>query len=78
MSGRQVYGNSYIKEPAMEFSAIHKLYSLLISLLNFVDRVHVDYFDFFKGPSNSMELLNFFKEALNKVLAAHTFDCERN
>ena len=58
-----------------------KLYSLLISLhlLHFVNRVHVDYFDFFKGPSNSMELLNFFKEALNKVLSQtkHIFDCEK-
>ena len=62
-SGNRAYGNSYIGEPAIE---IQRYASNANYTLNLLHSVHgVDYFNVLRGPSNGMELLNFFNEALS-------------
>ena len=62
-SGNRAYGNSYIGEPAIE---IQRYASNANYTLNLLHSVHgVDYFKVLRGPSNGMELLNFFNEALS-------------
>ena len=62
-SGNRAYGNSYIGEPAIE---IQRYASNANYSLNLLHSVHgVDYFNVLRGPSNGMELLNFFNEALS-------------
>ena len=63
-SGNRVYGNSYIGKPTIE---IQRYASNANYTLNFLHSANgVDYyFDVLRGPSNGMELLNFFNEALS-------------
>ena len=61
-TGNRVYGNSYIGEAAIE---LQRYASNANYTLNLLHSVHgVDYFNILRGPSNGMELLNFFNEAL--------------
>ena len=62
-SGNRVYGNSYIGEPATEIQRYASNANYTLNLLHSVNGV--DYFDVVRGPSNVMELLNFFNEALS-------------
>ena len=61
-SGNRVYGNSYIGEPAIEIQQYASNANNTLNLLYSANGV--DYFDVLRGPSNGMELLNFFNEAL--------------
>jgi len=57
-----VYGNSYLGEPAIE---LQKYASKANYTLNLLHSMHgVDYYNILLGPSNGMEMLNFFDEAL--------------
>ena len=62
-AGNRVYGNSYLGEPAIEFQRYASNANYTLNLLHSIHGV--DYFDVLRGPSNSMELLNFFNEALS-------------
>ena len=62
-SGNRVYGNSYIGEPAIEIQRYASNANYTLNLLHSVNGV--DYFDVLRGPSNGMELLNFFNETLS-------------
>ena len=62
-SGNRVYGNSYIGEPAIEIQRYASNANYTLNLLHSVNGV--DYFNVLRGPSNGMELLNFFNEALS-------------
>ena len=62
-SGNRVYGNSYIGEPAIEIQRYASNANYTPNLLHSVNGV--DYFNVLRGPSNGMELLNFFNEALS-------------
>ena len=62
-TGNRVYGNSYIGELAIEFQRYASNANYTLNLLHSVHGV--DYFDVLRGPSNGMELLNFFNEALS-------------
>ena len=62
-SGNRVYGNSYIGEPAIEIQRYTLNANNTLNLLYSANGV--DYFDVLRGPSNGMELLNFFNEALS-------------
>ena len=57
-----MYGNSYIGEPATEIQRYTSNANYKLNLLHSVNGV--DYFDVLRGPSNGMELLNFFNEAV--------------
>ena len=73
-SGNRAYGNSYIGEPAIE---IQRYASNANYTLNLLHSIHgVDYFDVLRGPSNGMELLNFFNDALsvNRVDGSTTLE----
>ena len=52
----------YIGEAAIEFQRYASNANYTLNLLHSVHRV--GYFNNLRGPSNGMELLNFFKEAL--------------
>ena len=58
-----MYGNSSIGEPATEIQRYASNANYTLNLLHSVNGV--DYFDVLRGPSNGMELLNFFNEALS-------------
>ena len=62
-SGNRVYGNSYIGKPAIEIQRYASNANYTLNLLHSANGV--DYFDVLRGPSNGMELLNFFNEALS-------------
>ena len=62
-SGNCVYGNSYIGEPAIEIQRYASNANYTLKLLHSANGV--DYFDVLRGPSNGMDLLNFFNEALS-------------
>ena len=62
-SGNRVYGNSYIGEPAIEIQQYASNANNTLNLLYSANGV--DYFDVLRGPSNGMELLNFFNKALS-------------
>ena len=62
-TGNRVYGNSHIGQPAIEFQRYASNSNYTLSLLHSVHGV--DYFDILRGPSNGMELLNLFNEALS-------------
>lgn len=59
-----MYGNSYIGEPAIEFQRYASNTNYTLNLLHSVHGVE-DYYNVLRGPSNGMELLNFFNEALS-------------
>ena len=61
-TGNRKYGNSYLGEPAVEFQRYASNANYTLNLLHSAQGV--DYFDILRGPSNGMELLNFFNEAL--------------
>ena len=61
-AGNRGYGNSYLGEPAIKFQRYASNANYTLNLLHSIHGVN--YFDVFRGPSNSMELLNFFSEAL--------------
>lgn len=61
-SGNRSYGNSYLGERAIEFQ---RYASNASHTLNLLHSIHgEDYYNILRGPSNGMELLNFFDEAL--------------
>ena len=62
-TGNRDYGNSYIGEPAIEFQRYASNANYTLNLLHSIHGV--DYLDVLRGPSNGMELLNFFNEALS-------------
>ena len=62
-SGNRVYGNSYIGKPAIEIQRYASNANYTLNLLHSANGV--DYFDVLRGPSNGMELLNFFNKALS-------------
>lgn len=62
-TGNSVYGNSYIGEPAIEFQCYASNANYTLNLLHLV--YGVDHFDILRCPSNGMEPLNFFSEALS-------------
>ena len=62
-TGNRVYGNSYIGEPAIEFQRYASNANYTLNLLHSVHGV--DHYNVLRGPSNGMELLNFFNEALS-------------
>jgi len=57
-----VYGNSYLGEPAIELQKYTSNANYTLNLLH--SRHGVDYYNILRGPSNGMEMLNFFDEAL--------------
>ena len=58
-----MYGNSYTGKPAIEIQQYASNANYTLNLLHSANGV--DYFDVLRGPSNGMELLNFFNEALS-------------
>lgn len=62
ISGNRVYGNSYLGERAIEFQRYASNANFTLNLLHSIQGV--DYFNILRGPSNGMEMLNFFDEAL--------------
>ena len=64
-----MYGNSYLGEPAIE---LQKYASNANYTLNLLHSMHgVDYYNILRGPSNGMEMLNFF---FDEALAVHRVD----
>ena len=60
----RVYGNSYL-EPAIKFQCYASNANYTLNLLHSIHGVN--YSDVLRHPSNSMELLNFFNEALSTL-----------
>ena len=58
-----MHGNSYIGEPAIEFQRYASNANYTLNLLHSVHGV--DHYNVLRGPSNGMEPLNFFNEALS-------------
>ena len=56
------YGNAGVGERAIEFQRYPSNTTFTLNLLHSV--VGVDYFNILQGPSNGLELLNFFDDAL--------------
>ena len=57
-SGNRLYGNSYLGEPTIE---LQKYASNANYTLNLLHSMHGnDYYNILRGPSNGMEMLNFF------------------
>ncbi|KAM7435727.1 hypothetical protein ABFA07_014385 [Porites harrisoni] len=61
-TGNRRYGNARIGERAIEFQRYASNATFTLNLLHSV--VGVDYFNILQGPSNGLELLNFFDDAL--------------
>lgn len=61
-TGNRKYGTSYKGEPAVEMQRYASNANFTLNLLNSAQGV--DYFSILRGPSNGMEMLNFFNEAL--------------
>ena len=61
-SGNRIYGSAPVGVPAFE---VQRYASNANYTLNFMHSITgVDFFNILDGPSNGMELLNFFDEAL--------------
>lgn len=61
-SGNRIYGTSHKGKPAIEVQRYASNANFTINLLHSAQGV--DYFSTLRGPSNGMEMLNFFDEAL--------------
>ena len=61
-SGNRNYGNSHKGMPAVEMQRYASNANFTVNLLH--SALGVDYFSVLRGPSNGMEMLNFFNEAL--------------
>ena len=61
-SGNRSYGNSYLGERVIEFQRYASNANYTLNLLHSIHGV--DYYNILHGPSNGMELLIFFDEAL--------------
>ena len=61
-TGNHKYGNARVGERAIEVQRYASNATFTINLLHSV--VDVDYFNILQGPSNGLELLNFFDNAL--------------
>ena len=61
-TGNRRYGNARLGERAIEFQRYASNATFTLNLLHSV--VGVDYFNILRGPSNGLELLNFFDDAL--------------
>ena len=62
MMGNRKYGNARVSERAIELQSYASNTTFTINLLHSV--VGVDYFNILQGPSNGLELLNFFSQCL--------------
>ena len=62
-TGNRSYGNSTIGERAVEVQHYASNANFTINLLS--SARGISYWNILEGPSNGMELLNFFEEALN-------------
>ena len=61
-TGNRKYGNARVGERTIEVQCYASNATFTINLIHLV--VGVDYFNILQGPSNGLELLNFFDEAL--------------
>lgn len=61
-TGNRKYGNTRVSERAIELQCYASNATFTVNLLHSV--VGVDYFNIVQGPSNGLELLNFFDDAL--------------
>ena len=61
-TGNRKYGSAVPGEPAIEVQRYASNANYTINLLHFINGV--DFFNILDGPSNGMELLTFFDEAL--------------
>ena len=74
-TGNRKYGNARVGERAIELQRYASNATFTINLLHSV--VGVDYFNILQGPSNGLELLNFFDDALQVERANGSAALER-
>lgn len=61
-TGNRIYGSSYVGEPAIEVQRYASNANYTINLLH--SMTGVDFYNILDGPSNGLEMLNFFDEAV--------------
>ena len=64
-SGNRIYGSAPVGLPAFEVQRYASNANYTVNLMHSI--TGVDFFNILNGPSNGMELLNFFDEALQLV-----------
>ncbi len=64
-TGNRNYGHSFIGEPAVEICRYSSDANFTVNLL--CSMFDIDYYNILEGPSNGLELLQFFEEALEQT-----------